>query len=195
MTFEEIRQRAISEWEALEQSSKPRIFVGTGTCGKAAGADVVLATIEREIAERNIDATVTQVGCIGLCYNEPLVDIIKPPRPRICYSNVTPETATQLVEDYLVNDNPRSDLAMGVIGDVGVDGIPKFWELPELKPQVRIILRHCGFIDPTKISHYIADGGYSGLVKALQMKPEDIMEEVKRSILSAMLMRVIPGLL
>ena len=181
MSFADTQKQAIAEWEALQDSQKPHILVGAGTCGRAAGAEAVLAAINTELAERNIDATITQVGCIGLCYAEPLVDIIKPGHPRICYGNVTPEIIPQLIEDYLVKDNPRPDLALGTIGDGIVDGIPKLFELPVLKPQVRIILRHCGFIDPTNINHYIANGGYSGLVKALGMKPEEIIEEIKKS--------------
>jgi len=50
-----------------------------------------------------------------------------------------------------------------------------------LKPQVRICLRNCGIIDPENINHYIARDGYSGLVKALGMKPEEVIEEVKKS--------------
>ncbi|TET86458.1 MAG: NADH-quinone oxidoreductase subunit F, partial [Dehalococcoidia bacterium] len=181
MTFEEIRSRAIAEWEALEHSTKPRILVGAGTCGLAAGAEAVLAAIETELAQRNIEAIITQVGCIGLCYIEPLVDIIKPGHPRISYGNVTPEIIPRLVEDYLVNGNPCPDLALGTIGDGRIEGIPSLFELPVLRPQVRIVLHRCGFIDPESINHYIANGGYSGLVRALGMKPEEIIEEVTKS--------------
>jgi len=176
-----MRSQAILEWEALERSDKPRILVGTATCGRAAGALTVLEVIKSELAQHNIEAIVTQVGCIGLCYAEPLVDIIKPNRPRICYGNVTPEIVSQLIEDYIINNDPRSDLALGTIGDGSVDGIPKLFELPMLKPQVRIILRNCGIIDPENINHYIANNGYSGLVKALGMEPEEVIEEIKKS--------------
>jgi NADH:ubiquinone oxidoreductase subunit F (NADH-binding) len=110
-----------------------------------------------------------------------LVDIIKPGYPRISYGNVTPEIIPRLIEDYLVNDNPCPDLALGTIGDGRVEGIPSLFELPVLNPQVRIVLRRCGFIDPENINHYIANGGYSGLIRALGMKPEEIVEEVKKS--------------
>jgi NADH-quinone oxidoreductase subunit F len=181
MSFEEIRKQAMSEWKALEHSRKPRLLVGTGTCGRAAGATAVLEAIQEELSRRKIDATVTQVGCIGLCYAEPLVDVVKPNRPRICYGGVTPEIVPQLIEDYIVNDNPRGDLALGTVGEGSVDGIPKLSELPMLKPQVRIALRNCGHIDPEDMSQYIASGGYSGLAKALQMNPEEVIAEVKRS--------------
>jgi len=181
VTFDKIRSQTISEWETLEHSDKPRILIGAATCGRAAGAMAVLEAINRELAQLNIEAIVTQVGCIGLCYAEPLVDIIKPNRPRICYWNVTPEIVPQLIQDYIINDNPHPDLALGTIGDGSIDGIPKLFELPMLKPQVRIALRNCGIIDPENINHYIARDGYSGLVKALGMTPEEVIEEIKGS--------------
>ncbi|MDO8687719.1 MAG: NADH-quinone oxidoreductase subunit F, partial [Dehalococcoidales bacterium] len=181
MKFDEIRNQAIAEREAWQHSEKPRILVGTATCGRAAGATVVLEAIDRELSRLGIEAIVTQVGCIGLCYAEPIVDIIKPNRPRVSYGNVTPEIISQLIEDYLVNDNPRPDLALGTIGEEGVNGIPKLFELPMLKPQVRISSHNCGHIDPTDIKQYIANDGYSGFIKALAMTPAKVIEEVKKS--------------
>ena len=181
MTFEEMRSRAVAQWETLERSDKPRILIGAATCGRAAGAGAVMEAIESDLRERHIDAIIIQVGCIGLCYAEPLVDIIKPGRPRICYGNVTPEVASELIEEYITKDNPRPDLALGTLGEGSIDGIPRFFDLPMLKPQVRIALRNCGNIDPENIDHYIARGGYSGLVKALSMKPQEVIEEVTRS--------------
>ena len=181
MNFEKIQKKAIAEWEALEHSDKPHIIIGTATCGRAAGALAVIEVINSELARHNIDAILTQVGCIGLCYVEPLVAIGKPNRPHICYGNITPEIVPQLIEDYIINDNPRPDLALGTMGDSSIDGIPKFFDLPMLKPQVRIALRNCGIIDPAKINHYIARGGYSGIVKALGMTAEEVIEEVKKS--------------
>ena len=138
MNFEEIQKKATAEWEALEKGDKPHIIVGAATCGRAAGALAVIDAINDALAKHNIEATITHVGCIGICYIEPLVDIVKPNRPRICYGNVTPEIATQLIEDYIVNDNVRPDLALGSIGDGDIEGIPKFWDLPMLKPQKKV---------------------------------------------------------
>jgi len=53
--------------------------------------------------------------------------------------------------------------------------------LPMHNPQVRIALRNCGEIDPGDIDHYIGCGGYSGLIRALKMAPEEVIEEVDRS--------------
>lgn len=181
MSFDEIQKQAIAEWETLQHSEKPRILVGTATCGRAAGALAVLETIERELSRLGIEAIVTQVGCIGLCYAEPIVDIIKPNRPRISYGSVTPEIVSHLIEDYIINDNPRSDLALGFIGEGSVDGIPRLSELPVFRPQVRISLRNCGHINPTDIKQYIANDGYSGFTKALQMSPKEVINEISKS--------------
>ena len=181
MTFEELKKQATAEWEALQNSPKPRILIGTATCGRAAGALAVLEAIEKELASSKIDAIITQVGCIGPCYAEPLVDIVKPGRPRISYDNMTPEKAALLVQDYIVKDNPHPELAMGTLGEGTVEGIPRLFDTPVFKPQVRISLRNCGFIDPTDIKQYVANGGYGGLVRALSMKPEEVIAEVKKA--------------
>jgi NADH-quinone oxidoreductase subunit F len=181
MKFEDIKKQAVSRWQALQSSRKPRILIGTGTCGIAAGAEAVLNALREELDKNNIPADIIQVGCIGLCYVEPLVEIVKPGKPGIFYGNLTPELMAEIVRDYLVGDNPRPDLALGTRGEGEVEGIPRLFDLPVLKPQVRIVVRNCGNIDPTDIDHYIANGGYDGLVKALSMKPQEIIDEIKKS--------------
>jgi NADH-quinone oxidoreductase subunit F len=181
INFDKLKAEAVSEWEALERSDKARILVGAATCGRAAGAMAVLEAIKAALLKHNLEAVITEVGCIGLCYAEPIINIIKPGQPQIYYGNLTPELTAQLIEDYLIDGNPRPDLALGTVGDDDVSGIPKLFDLPMLKPQVRIALRNCGLIDPENINHYIARDGYSGLVRALHMAPEAVIEEVKKS--------------
>ena len=181
MNFEELQKKATAEWQSLSNLDHPHIIIGTATCGRAAGAMGVIAAIKNELAKHNIPATITQVGCIGICYAEPLVEIAKPDRPHIVYGNVTPKMVPQLIEDYLLHDNPHPELAMGTVGEETIEGIPRLWELPILKPQVRISLRNCGIIDPEKIDHYIARDGYSGLVNALKKSPQEVIDEIKKS--------------
>jgi len=181
MSYQDILRSAKEEWEGLQRSDRPLILVGTATCGRSAGALEVLDTFKKELKNRGIDCNVIEVGCLGLCYAEPLVTIIKPGRPGICYYNVTCPKVVELIEGYLINDDTLSDYALGAIGDETVDGIPELFSIGVLKPQVRRILRNCGLIDPTNINHYIANGGYSGFMKALKLSPEQIIDEVKRS--------------
>jgi NADH-quinone oxidoreductase subunit F len=181
MNFKEAKKRAISRWQSMLQSPRPRILLGTGTCGVAAGADSILKTLQEELDKNKIKADIIQVGCIGLCYAEPLMEIIKPGRPSIFYGNLTAEKTAEIVRDYLAGDNPRPDLALGTRGEGDIEGIPRLFEQPVLQPQVRIIVRNCGSIDPTAIDHYLANGGYDGLAKALGMKQQEIIDEIKKS--------------
>ena len=181
MNYQDMFRSAKDEWEALQRSNKPLILVGTATCGRSAGALEVLEAFQKELKNRGINCNVIEVGCFGLCYAEPLVTIIKPGRPGICYRNVTGPRVVELIEGYLIGDDALSAYALGTIGDGTIDGIPELFSTGVLKPQVRRVLQNCGLIDPTNINHYIANGGYSGLMKALKLSREQIIDEVKRS--------------
>lgn len=178
MTFEEIRYGAQAQWEALENDV--HLLVGTATCGRAAGALDVIDAFKNEFERRSIDAPIIQVGCIGLCYAEPLVIISKPESLCIVYHNITPDLVSRLVEGYIVGDDPCLELALGTLETDG-RGTPYIPELSRFEHECRFILRHCGYIDPENIHHYIANGGYGALEKALKMTPEGIIEEVKKS--------------
>jgi NADH-quinone oxidoreductase subunit F len=181
MSFEKIQQQAKKEWEELTRGKIPLILIGTATCGRAAGALDVLEAVQNKLKREGITAHVIEVGCIGLCYAEPIVTITKPERPGICYGNITPKKAQEVIESYIINDNPLAELALGTIGEGSINGIPNLFQTPVLREQIRRILRNCGFIDPTNINHYIANGGYSGFVKALTMTPAQIITELKKA--------------
>jgi NADH-quinone oxidoreductase subunit F len=178
MNFDEIQHQAISQWEALQQ--KTRILVGAATCGRAAGALDVVRAFETELAKRGSDAIVTPVGCMGLCYVEPLVVIMKPGEFSVCYAKVTSETVRRLVEGYVLGDDPCLEVALGTF-EIGERGAPFVPELPRFERELRLVMRRCGYINPEDISQYIATGGYKGLVKALGMAPAEIIAEIKAS--------------
>ncbi|HUU62586.1 MAG TPA: NADH-quinone oxidoreductase subunit NuoF [Dehalococcoidia bacterium] len=178
-SFEHIRKRALAEWDALLNSPKPRISIGTATCGRAAGALETLETLKAELAERNIDAILTEVGCMGHCYAEPLVIITKPGFPPICYGYVTPGVASRLISDYIIGDDPCYEFTLGALEENEL--IPTIFDQPRFQYEKHILLSRCGHIDPEDINQYIAYGGYAAMNKALQMKPKDIISELKRS--------------
>jgi len=179
--FDDLQARAKAQWQALAESPRPRVLVGTATCGRSAGALEVLDTLREQLARRGLDCLLMEVGCIGMCYAEPIVSILKPGRPGISYGYVTPEKAAQLVEGYLVGDDPMPDDALGTVGDGRVDGIPALLETPFFAHQVRRTLRNCGVIDPANIDHYLAQDGYAGLKRALSTPPEEVIDRIKRS--------------
>jgi len=156
------------------------ILVGTATCGRAAGSMAVLEAFRREIEGLGDRVRLWEVGCMGLCSQEPLVVIIKPGDFSVCYHHVTPYMVQRLVEGYIRGDDPCLELALGTVA--GSDGEAVY--IPELdlfKHQSRVLLRNCGYISPLEIEHYLASGGYRGLARALRMQPERVIREIENS--------------
>ncbi len=172
---------AKKKWKDLEDNTDPIIYVGAASCGRAAGALELLAGIDEFLAENKVAARVIQVGCIGPCYLEPLVDIKIPGQPRVSYNNVNAKTLPIILKTHLLKGVPHAKLALGNFGNESFYDIPRFFDLPMLKPQVRIVLRNCGFVDPEDIDQYLALDGYRGLINALKMSPEDVIGVVRQA--------------
>ena len=167
-----------------EKVTRPVIFVGAGTCGLGAGAAKTLARIKAYCAEKKVDADIREVGCIGLCSEEPLVDIQLPGRNRVSFSNVMEDRVDNLLDTVLAGNMPGDQ----VLGQFFVDGqepwkgVKDMAENPFLAIQKRWVLANCGLIDFTSIDEYIARGGYSAVHKALTTKTrQEVVDEVLAS--------------
>lgn len=114
MTLEELRAlRDSKKAEMLKRDingKDTQIIVGMGTCGIAAGAKAVLDAFLKTLDEHRIgNVSVTQTGCMGLCYVEPTVEVIAPGMPAVIYGKVDAGVARQIVEDHLMNGKLVSD--------------------------------------------------------------------------------------
>jgi len=181
MNFKNLVQKAKKEYKALYNSTEPIILIGSATCGNSAGAEQIKSVITNECEENQIKCQIVTVGCIGLCFAEPLISIIKNGNPAVFYGNVTPRLAKKLFKSYITGDDPLAQHALGTVGEKNLANIPDLFELPVMKNQVRKILRNCGFIDPQNIEHYLANEGYSGLYDALHMDPSLVIKKIKES--------------
>ena len=118
--LQELRDRLQKDLSVRTETSTT-VTVGMGTCGISAGAREVMHAILEELEEREIDAHVKTVGCIGMCSKEPLVDIQQGDEPRITYGNVKPKMVSRIIEAHLVNGEVVEDWVVGrVTTDRGV---------------------------------------------------------------------------
>ena len=177
--FQEIKSRAEAHWRELWNSGQPVIMVGTATCGRAAGALEVLQTLRDEVKKQKLDCPVIEVGCMGHCYAEPIVIVSKPGYPAICYAHVNPVIAERLIKEFILGDDPCFEFVLGALE--ANDLIPSLADFPRANYEKKVILKNCGQINPTEINHYLANGGYATLTKALQVPAEEIIDEVRRS--------------
>jgi len=157
----------------------PRIiFVCQGTGCVSSGSEAVYEAFKDEIGRQEIkDAEVDFTGCHGFCEQGPNV-VIEP--EGIFYTHVQAEDAAEIVTSHLRDGKPVERL---FYHDPMTDqAIPHYSEINFYKKQQRVILRNCGQINPEKIDHYIARGGYRALRKAfLEMTPEQVIREVTNS--------------
>ncbi|MEW6724208.1 MAG: (2Fe-2S) ferredoxin domain-containing protein [Bacillota bacterium] len=103
--LEALRLKAQEQTRLRAGSQSVKITIGMGTCGIAAGARQTLGAIMEELAMRNLgEVVVTQTGCIGLCDQEPLVEVEKAGSPKVTYGRVDSERARQIVARHVVND-------------------------------------------------------------------------------------------
>ena len=129
---------------------KPRIFVGMGTCGIAAGGQAVLDAISGYLSENKLDADLVETACVGICFAEPLVDIHTPGHSRVVYQKVKANDVPKILDDHLNKEAPlaKKAIAQWNNGEEAYDGIPAWTDLELNKKQHRFILHNCGIIDP-----------------------------------------------
>jgi len=168
-------------WEAFENNKKPIIIFGTGTCGRAAGAMATRKAAEETLKELKVKADLVEVGCIGPCYLEPLMDIKLKGKPRMSFANVSEDKAKKILTKVFKDKDIQGRDSLGTFGDEKYEDFPRFWDHPMLSKQVRLVLRNCGIIDPSSMDHYLARDGYKGLEWAFSVKPEEVMGVVTDS--------------
>ena len=144
------------------------IRVGLATCGIAAGAESVYSALEKELSGIDVSVKLKRVGCIGMCYNEPLVDLVTDDGDKSTYGHVRVEDVGRIVKEHVIGGEPVQDLL------IPEDGF--------FDRQVRVVLENCGIIDPESIDEYIAHDGYEALRIVLsEMSREQVIEKVTAS--------------
>jgi len=160
---------------ALEDVGKTHIDVCMTGC-RAYGAAELRDALEEEVKKQGLSSQIEirSTGCHGICAKAPVM-YIDP--LGVQYQEVNPEDAAEIVDLTLKKNQLIDHLAYRD----DLTGNPIYYrsQIPFYKKQVKRVLANCGRIDPTRIDHYIANGGYQAIVKALsKMKPAQVIDEV-----------------
>ena len=146
-----------------------KIIVGKGSCGIAAGAQKIYEQLEKAICDDKLECSLLQTGCIGMCYLEPIVDIVDDGGNKRTMVKVDSAKAASII-DYISG------------GKAEPEGLISPEDLNALNSQNRIALKNCGIIDPENINDYIEADGYKAIEKCIkQMTPEQVIDEIKSS--------------
>jgi len=107
----EIKAKIEQRGTGLKPGQFVQVKVAMATCGIASGAKPVMDFMIHELNKRNIDAVVTQTGCMGFCYAEPTIEVTIPGKEPLVFVNVTIAKADEIIETYIKN----GDLVDGII--------------------------------------------------------------------------------
>lgn len=170
----DFRNKLIAETDP----NKPCVRICMTGC-RAHGAEQIRDAFKEELERQRLGDKIgiRETGCHGFCGRAPLI-VIEP--QGIFYQQLAPEDVPDIILQTLKNGKVIEHLLY--LDPKTGQRIPYERDIPFYKGQQKNVLHNCGVIDPTKISHYIARGGYSALEKALfSMEPETIINEVTES--------------
>ncbi len=145
---------------------KIKVLVGMASCGIAAGASKVYDKIFELKKLENLDFELVKTGCTGMCFREPLVEIIDP-SGSFLYGEIDEKKAVEIFEKHIKNSEPVKEFVVK-------SDLFETSDAPYFKGQVKKVLRNCGVIDPESIEDYEKQNGYKAIKKILS---ENITQE------------------
>lgn len=175
---------------------KGEIRVGLGSCCVASGSEEVREAVENVIQDSGMDLKLKHVGCVGMCHQVPLVEVVPNDKEPILYAKVKPEDVKHIVESHFKSESIiqriKTSLFNGLENfrtDVAWSGVERYkLDMREkhvssfLGKQIPIATEHRGVINPTDIDEYLSNSGFKALEKALKnSNPKEIIETVKQS--------------
>ena len=162
-----------------EGSEKKNILICAGTGCTSSGSRKLVDVLKEELQKHNLSdkVKITITGCHGFCEQGPLM-IVEP--DKTFYVRVEDKDVPEIVEQNLLNGQVVERL---LYQDPTTGELAKTYEtVPFYAKQQRLVLHNCGHINPEDVAEYIANDGYAGFAKALhELKPEEVIEEVKKS--------------
>ncbi len=112
--LKKIREEAKKNLELRETGKNVRVVVGMATCGISAGARPVLQAFIDEVSKRNLtNVQVVQTGCIGMCANEPIVEVTAPDQEKVTYIHMDVDKVKRVVAQHLVQGMAVKEYTIG----------------------------------------------------------------------------------
>ena len=102
-----IREDALQKKQLKATPGNTQVIVAMGTCGIAAGARDTMKSILNYIENEKVSGvTVTQTGCIGLCEQEPILQVVLGDQPKVLYGKVNARVAEKIMKQHVQHGQP-----------------------------------------------------------------------------------------
>ncbi|MDR1966250.1 MAG: NADH-quinone oxidoreductase subunit NuoF [Synergistaceae bacterium] len=162
----------------MEKLARAHVLICGGTGCSSSGSKEIIPEMRGKLKAKGMEdeIKVVETGCHGLCELGPLV-IVYP--EGVFYIRVKASDVEEIVENHLIKGRVVDRLLYREPATHAT--VPDYDDIAFYKKQQRYALVNCGHINPESLEEYIGTDGYEGLAKALSMKPEEVIEEVKKS--------------
>ncbi len=175
----EIIESAKDAWAKEQSNGREKILVSIDTSAIARGAEATLARIREVCAEKKLNVDISITGSTGFCWVEPCVSVRTAAGTRtVLYANVTADRVEEFIQRTIVEGADMPELALGVVDGNATAEVGLLADHPFMKGQVRRLMANTGRTDPCEIDHYLANDGYKGFLKALDMTDEAVIKEM-----------------
>jgi NADH:ubiquinone oxidoreductase subunit E len=77
------------------------IRLGLGSCCVARGSGKIREALEEALDETGIEVAIKRVGCVGMCFQTPLVEVVFPDERSFLYARVQPQDAKAIVLPWI----------------------------------------------------------------------------------------------
>ena len=172
------------------------VHVGLGSCCQARGSGRLHVALQDALAQIGAKVPVKRVGCVGMCHQTPLLEVVLPDQSSFLYARVQPEDAKAIVVRHFGVKWPHQKLSNAVSGALDRLLTDEKWEPVTrysihtrdqavsdfLSRQIHVATEHCGHIDPTDLDEYVRNDGFKALEKVLkELTPEAVIAQIETS--------------
>jgi NADH-quinone oxidoreductase subunit F len=172
------------------------VRIGLGSCCVASGSEKIYRAMVDAVDRTNARAVIKPVGCIGMCHQTPMLELVTPEGASHLYAKVDPQDAEAIVRRHITPggtlerigatvrqsiDALLTDQTWGVAGRRSIDARDKP-VTDFLSRQKHVATECCGYVNPVDIEEYIAHGGFEAMKRILAgVAPEETIETIDAS--------------
>ncbi|MCA1747960.1 MAG: NAD(P)H-dependent oxidoreductase subunit E, partial [Bacteroidales bacterium] len=178
--------------KASGEEIQGEIRIGLGSCCVASGSDEIRDAVKETIERNRLNVNLKHVGCVGMCHQVPLVEVVPAHGETVLYSKVQSVDVNQIVRNHFRPTgflNRLKDRLVNAVENIVDDGN---WSGVErysldvrekhvaafLDRQIPIATEFRGVINPVDIQEYKERQGFLALKKSLKKSPEQVIDEI-----------------
>ncbi len=180
----------------IKPGARGEIRIGLGSCCVARGSGKLHGALQDALARAGARVPVKRVGCVGMCHQTPLLEIVQPNGTSFLYARVQPEDATPIIQRHFGVKGPHRKLSNTIskaldrlLTDENSEPVTRYsinvrdrGVADFLDRQIHISTEHCGHIDPTDIDEYLQNDGFKAMEKTLkELDPPAVIAQIETS--------------